>query len=190
MNFTEAVAEVLSIVKRPDKISDIRREINAAISFYCLGADFARDFNEGSFPIDATLYAQQLALSTFSRFRKFAYIKPPAVKYYIENIGPNKVFTGSCEKVNTYYISGSNITFKLSALTASLLVGWYSYPPVLTDAAGTFWLLDVAPYMVIDRAAAMVFSNMGDDASAKPHMANASISYLNARADLMSGAMP
>lgn len=187
MNFTEVVNEVLAIVKRPDKITDARREVNAAISFCCIDSDFVRDFSENSFAIDSSLYSQSLALSSFTRFRKFAYIKPPATKYYIKPIAPDKVFHGECEEVNRYYIAGDNVVFKLSALTSALLIGWYSYPPTLTDASPTHWLLDAAPWMIIDRAAAKVFANIGDDKSSSKHDSNFAVSYQSARRDLQAG---
>lgn len=189
MNFTEVVTEVLGIVKRPDKIADIRREVNAAINWCCNETEFARDLTELSVPVDASLYTQSLPLDTFLRFRKFKYVKPPAVKWYLNATAPERIFAGGAESCNTYYIAGNNIVIKTNGLQSALLVGWYSYPPTLTDAAPTFWLLDASPYMIIDRAAAKVFANIGDDASAKKHMDFFAVAWLSARRDLASGTM-
>jgi hypothetical protein len=190
MNFTEVVNEVLSIVKRPDKINDIRREVNAAINFCCNETELARDLMESSIVISSSLYTQNLALSDFTRFRKFCYLKPPAVKWYLTPTTPAKVFDNCSEACNSYYIAGSDVVIKTAALYGSLLAGWYTYPPVLTDMVPTFWLLDASPYMIIDRAASKVFANIGDDASANKHMALFVPAWLSARRDLASGVMP
>jgi hypothetical protein len=190
MNFTEISAEVLAIVKRPDKINDIRREINASVNFCCNDTECARDLAEGSFSLDGSLYTQSLPLSGFARFRKFSYLKPPAVRWYLSPTTPVKVFDNCKEACNSYYVAGADVVIKTSALHSSLLVGWYAFPPVLTDLAPTFWLLDASPYMIIDRAAAKVFANIGDDASASKHMAAFNTAWLSARADLASGTMP
>lgn len=189
MNFDAVVQEVLGIIKRPDKITDVKREVNAAINFCCNESEFARDLVEVSYPIDNTLYTQNIALSEFPRFRKFFYIKPPTVRYYLEPITPNRIFENCKEAVNSYYVAGDDVVIKTSSLHATLLIGYYRYPSVLSGA-NTFWLLDASPYMIIDRAAAKVFANMGDDASAKKHEAFFNLAWLSARKDLASGVMP
>jgi hypothetical protein len=189
MNFTEVVDEVLSIVKRPDKINDIRREVNSSIHFCCSDNEFARDLAEIVLTVSGNLYSQSAPLSGFTRFRKFKYIKPPAVKHYLDMVPPDKVFENCTEATDSYYITGSDVVLKTKALHASLLVGWYMYPPKLTDISPDFWLIDVSPYMVIDRAAAKVFTNIGDDASAVKHMSLFTQAYLVARRDIASGAI-
>lgn len=190
MNFTEAVAEVLGIIKRPDKVSDVRREINAALNWCCGEVEFARDLNSMSVAVDTGLYVQSVPLSQFARFRKFKYLKVPSAKHYLTPTAPDKIFSECKEASNTYYIAGDDVVIKTSTLQNSLLAGWYSFPPTLTDAAPTFWLLDVSPYMIIDRAASKVFANIGDDASANKHLANFATAWLSARRDLVSGTMP
>ncbi len=190
MIFTEVVDQVIAIVKRPDKINDIRREVNSSVHFCCTEKEFARDLREISLPLSSSLYTQSIALTEFSRFRKFKYIKPPAVKWYLKPTAPDKVFEDCQEATNSYYITGSDVVLKTSSLYATMLAGWYMYPPVLTDVAPSFWLLDASPYMIIDRAAAKVFANMGDDASANKHMALFVPAYLSAQRDLASGSMP
>ena len=192
MNFTEVVSTVLDIVKRPDRLTQIRAEVNAALSFCCLANDFARDLEEDDYAIDSTLYAQSLALATFTRFRKFAYIKPSDVKYYINPISGDKIFTSSrvsgCkEEVDRYYIAGDNVLFKTSALHSTLLIGHFKYPPTLTDASPSFWLLDAAPYAIIERASSQMFKKIGDDASAKTHAASFSEMYMPMCRDLSLG---
>lgn len=183
MNFTAVVAEVLSIVKRQDKILDIRREVNAAVSFYCQDADFKRDLEEVAFAIDPQQYTANIPYSSLTRFRKFRYIKQG--RCYLNEIMTSRI--QECGSLaNTYYMAGSGIRYSLSALSATLDLAYFQYPPVLTDAAPTFWLLDLNPYMVIDRAAGKIFVNIGDDKSARDHESAANVSYLGWRQDHMS----
>lgn len=187
MNFTEVTSEVISIIKRPDKIADARREINNAIRFYCLDNKFARDFQEQSVVLDAAEYTQSFALSTLTRFRTFRYIKRGGTLEYLDLLGEDEIFKQQ-NKCDKYYIAGENVNISMRKLAAALDVGYYKYPKVLTDAGdnNTFWLLDMQPFMVIDRACATLFRNIGDEKSMQAHAASAREGYLACRKDLLS----
>ena len=167
MNFAEVVAEVLGMVKRPDKITMIKSKVNQALNTVCLGNNFARDVQERSIAIDPNAYAQNLPLGEFVRFRKFAYIKPDNRKCYIHPLDADKIFAKGLELLDKYYVAGDQVNFKLARTAPNLLVGWFAHPPILTEQAGAFWLLDVCPYLIIDKAAALAFKAIGDDASAQ-----------------------
>ena len=188
MNFTEVVTEVSRLTKRPDLLLDIRREVNAAINFSCVEANFARDLYEDSYLIDGTQYAQSLDLTTFIRWRKFAYIKSPICKGYISQRDPSKIFELGKEAADVYYVVGDEVKFKLCNLTSSLLIGHFRYPPTLTELAGTFWLLDVSPYMVIDKAAANIFSQIGNTTEAAKHEMLFNTAFVSAARDYKYGA--
>jgi hypothetical protein len=166
MNFTEAVNEVIEITKRPDKVSSIRREVNAAINWCCTDTDFARDRNEQTVAISSSAYAGNILLSAFTRFRKIDAIRPSARNKTLDNLDPRNIFAKGKEQTDVYYIAGLQLNYKLCKLDSSLLVAYYSYPPALINI-DTFWLLDVSPYMIIDRAAAKLFNDIGDDRSSK-----------------------
>lgn len=192
MNFTDVVNEVISITKRPDRVSDIRRIVNTTISQCCLGTDFARDLVEEVLPISSSDYVQSVPISELTRFRKFEYIRPYGRRCPIEKLdGPLAIYgEGGKEKSNCFYVAGSNVVVKLSGLTDSLHVGYFQYPPILTDAAPTFWLLDVAPFMIVEGAAGRLFRNIGDEASARQHEADFRLQYDSARIDLRYGIAP
>lgn len=190
MNFTEAVKEVLAIVKRPDKIGDIRREVNSALNWCCIETEFARDLIEATVPVDPNVYVQSLALDMFTRFRKFEYLKAPTAKCTLASIAPNAVFTNGREAINSYYIAGNSVVLKTASLQNSMQAGWFAYPPTLTDTNPNYWLLETSPYMIIDRAASKVLTNIGDDASASRHMNQFTVAYLSARRDLAYGTKP
>lgn len=188
MNFTEVVDEVVRILKRPDKKVDVQREVNAAINFCCTEANFARDRQEQSVDIDATLYAQNIPLSTFTRFRKVDCIRPANRNKLLQPLDPSKIFTPKgCETLDVYYLAGDQINFKLATLASSLLVAYFSYPPTLTDTAATFWLLEQSPYMIINKAAAVVFDNIGDEKAAAKHLSYFALDFTSAKRDYKYG---
>ena len=182
MNFTEVVAEVSSIVKRPDKILDIRREVNAAVNFFSSDTDFKRDVTEVLLAIDPLAYSQNLTYASLPGFRKVQFMKQAGTRKYITELEASKITTNACA-LDKYYIAGAGIRINMSSLAASLDLGYFTFPPTLTDAAGTSWMLDASPYMVIDRAAGVIFRNIGDDASSKSHMGASNAAYLAFRAD-------
>jgi len=190
MNFTEAVNEAVGITKRPDKIADIRREINAAINYYCMESDFSFDRQEQTLAINANEYAGNILLSSLTRFRKVDCIRPINRNKFLDPLDPKKIFTpGGCEVLNVYYIAGTQINYKLSQGAPSLLIAYYSFPPTLTGTE-SFWMLDMSPYMVINRAASVIFTNIGDDSSARIHKGYADEAYISASRDYKYGANP
>lgn len=183
MNFTQAVNEVVGIIKRPDLIASARREINSAIMFYCLDNHFARDFVEQSITLDAQQYTQSFSLNDLTRFRDFEYLKIGGTKAFLSKVSETERKAG-CFTSNKYYIAGTNVNVSLRSLSASLDVGYYSYPPLLTNE-DTHWMLDIQPYMIIDRACSVLFKTIGDERSMNAHRSSAGELYMAARKDLI-----
>lgn len=171
MNFSEIHAEVIRKTKRPDKVDEINIAINKAVSFLTLKGDFRRDLVEGTLNIDATLYGDTVSISSFTRFRKFQFLKPTGVRYYLTPIAPEKIFTPKDQvQPNRYYVAGTSLTYTLSALAPSLEYGYLQYAQVLDSITNnTHWMFDIMPYAIIDLASARVFASIGDDASAIRH---------------------
>lgn len=187
MNFTNCVAEVIGIVGRPDKVEDVRREVNAAINFFSIEANFARDLIETSATLDGTLYAQSLALNTLPRWRKFLYLRPVNRKKYLTRRNANAIFANGDEELDTYYIAGDNVIFKLCQLSTSLLIGYFTYPPILTDAAPDYWLLDISPFMVIYKAASNILAAIGNNEDSVMYDKRANVLYESAKNDYRYG---
>lgn len=182
MNFTEAVAEVVATSKRPDKILEARRAVNAAVSFYSQDADFKRDIEEMALAIDPLQYTANIPYTSLPRFRKFRYIKRGLTNDYLSELTGSKI-TECNTMTDVYYLAGSGIRYSLKSLKSTLDIAYFQYPPTLTDAAPTHWMLDVSPYMIIDRALGQIFNSIGDDASSKRHEAWANVAYLGWRGD-------
>lgn len=177
MNFSQVVQAVLDITKRPDKLADTERAVNASLSFFCLKEKFQQDLIEASIPISPSIYGATIPLSTLTRFRHFKYIKTPGSLSYLNRLGSDKIFTpGGIMQKNCYYVAGTNLTYILSTLAKSLEVGYYTYPAILSGTQ-THWLLDMIPQAVIDHAASKIFQLIGDDSSMKLHLAIATETY-------------
>ena len=168
MNFTEAVNEVLSVLKRPDKLADVRREVNSAITHFCSDASFDRDRTEASVAISSSEYTQEVALSNLTRYRKMWYVKLGGTKHYLKKLDET-LLGKTCDMKDRYYVVGSSIRISSTSLAATLDIGYYQFPPYLTDAAPDFWMLEEQPYMVVDRALSKLFDAIGDAESSRRH---------------------
>lgn len=192
MNFADVVTEVMSIVKRPDKMAEVRSAVNATLQYCTTREDFARDLVEITVPIDPAAYAQSLSLSLFPRFRKFRYLKPSNRNLYIEPLSPDKIFVKSAcngkqvEQLDKYYVSGASVVFKLCQTAPNVLAGYYQYPPAM-QAAETYWMLDVMPFVIIEGAIAKAFRLLGDDASADRYQGQFLQSFASASKDMKYG---
>jgi hypothetical protein len=187
MNFTEAVTEVINTSKRPDKILEARRAVNAAVSFYSQDADFKRDIQEVALAIDPFQYSANLPFTELTRYRKFRSIKRGGTRCYLDELTGAKI-SACASLADVYYIAGSGIRYSLAALASTLDIAYFQYPPTLTDALdnNTYWMLDIAPHMIIDRALGQIFSSIGDDTSSKRHEAWANVAYLSWRTDQLA----
>lgn len=197
MNFSEVVTEIIGITGRPDKATAIGVAINAAISLCTMKASFARDLVETSIPITPDEYTgtvkfNNLQVPVVIRFRKFKYVKAYGVKGYLTPTAPEKVFTpGGVSQKNVYYLSGDSITYILGVAAPSLEVGYYQYAPILdANKNNTHWMLEVMPYTIIDLAAARIFREIGDDASATRHQKDGDESFKVNRRDHEDLAVP
>lgn len=188
MNFSEAIEEVLSITKRPDKTDAAASQLNKAIALFTLKSNFKLDLVEATVAVDSTLFGDTVDITDwgFTRFRKFKYIKPTGKRYYLKFVDPEQIFTPSGEiQRNRFYVAGNNLTYTLTELAETLEVGYYQYAPVLTEVEdnNTHWMLDLMPYAVIEKAAAQVFKSIGDDTSARFYEASSMEFFLAARRD-------
>lgn len=189
MNFNEAITEVTRVTARPDQSIEAASAINRAISYCTMRGEFNNDMIEGSIPIESNLYGNTIPLNSLTRFRRFKYVKPTGVRYYLSSIGSDKVFTpqGVTQK-NVYYVAGGNLTYILAALSTQLEVGYYTYPQVLDTVTNTtHWMLDSMPYVIIELAAAQVFRAIGDDSSAQQYQRNGEDLFMVALRDRAMG---
>ena len=168
MNFNEVVSEVVGIVKRPDLVNNIRREVNAAVSHFCSDGNFVQDRVETVVTISSTELVQTVLMTEFPRWRKFWYIKRASTNEYLDKLNENSLGRNVCDLRDRYYVAGGNLRISMTKTAAQLDVGFYQMPNLLTGT-DTFWMLDILPYMVIDRAAGKIFASVGEDGDARRH---------------------
>ena len=185
-NLTDAINEVISITKRADKRTEIISNINKAIAFWTLKADFARDLVEDTLTLDPNAYGQTLDLSlVLTRFRKFKFLRPTSRRYFLKPIDPTQIVgpNGSAQ-TDRYFVAGQNLTITQSQLDATLEIGYYQYAPILSESGTlTHWMFDMMFWAVTERAASQIFKSIGDDSSATHYAATSLEFFLAARRD-------
>lgn len=187
MDFTEVVAEVVAVTKRPDKVAEARQQVNAALNFFCCEANFLRDLVETSEAISSSVYSQSLSLSLFARFRKVCWMRVEDTDCFLDPLDITAVKKNKNDWGNRFYVAGNLLIFQTKVLGSAMEIGYFTYPPTLTDASPDFWLLEASPYMIIDKAAAKIFASIGDDASARMKEADARVAFLSAKEDFGYG---
>jgi len=192
MTFTEAVAEVVDMTKRPDKVQSINRAINAALSFIATEGNFARDTDEvavdfATLTLDPSATIHSIPLGTFPRFRKFTYIRPNNRNSYLCHKGADFVFQDNVEKLDVFYITGDSLQLKLKAPSPGLIVGYFRNAPVMTASSPQYWLLEDSPYMVLHKAAALVFSEVGNTTETAKQEQLFALAFISAQRDFKYG---
>ena len=188
MNFTEVVNAVLGLVKRPDQVVTVENAVNSQLSRCTLLTTFSHDLVEAEIPLDDQSYDQTIDLSMLAapltRFRKWKYVKLPGVMGDLKPIDLENVFVpGGFRQRDTYYMVGNKLTIMATALSSTLLVGYYQYAPTLTGNQ-MHWLLDLCPYAIVNLAAGDVFNSIGDDKGAKYYTAMGQALYQTMTNDL------
>lgn len=175
MAFGDAIADVISRCKRPDKLADIKGAINAAIAFFS-SYNFDADLVElPNFAIDGQLYAQSFPINTspFVNFKVISYIRPSGYRRNLAWRDPKHIFANGCESLDVWYRSGHNIIFKLSSLQSELKLGYISYHPILVDGTDTDWMLDEMNEAVIQYALSPIMKSIGEDAESNNNLKTA-----------------
>lgn len=186
MLFGDAATAVMAKIRRPEKIQIVYRELNAAINFFSSDLNANRDVEEILLPIDPVEYTQAIALTDLPRYRKMQYIRRSGTRCYLKYLNPKEMFTTNCDMRDRWYLAGNSIKISMVDLAAALDIGYYQYPPTLTTADGnnTHWLLDQAWPVIVDRATARCFADIGDMSEADKSERYAVAGWLAKRADL------
>jgi hypothetical protein len=188
MTYDEVLTEITAITKRPDKSAEMGSNINKAISFFTLKANFYKDLVESSIAINPNTYGETLSIATaLPRLRKIKYIRPRLQRYFLKPSDPIHFLspTGILQP-DRFYVAGDNLTFTLSKLDTFLEVGYYSYPASIISGQ-THWMLDIIPWAIIERASSQIFKSIGDDISARFYESSSMEMFLAARKDFEDG---
>lgn len=167
MLFGQAVENIYSRIKRPDKALECGDAINRAIGLFTTSTWFT-DLVELTAPLESDEYIQSLDISTtpYARFRKIKYIRPTNYRQFLSWMDPSRIWAHGCENVNVWYRAGNRIQFKLSTKNSTAELGYYQYPAVLEDDADENWMLDQIWPAVQAYALAEMFADIGQDQDA------------------------
>lgn len=188
MNFSEVVQEVIDITARQDKKSQIENAVNTVLSLVIFKASFVRDLVESTLnaaPVQ-NVFSGVVDLAALSNFRKLKYLKVTGVNKFMSSRQPQGVIVQGIIVRDIYWIAGTNLNWVSSIAVKTLEIGYFVYPPKLTDAAPIHWFLDTAPNVIIDLAAARIFRSIGDSKSASDHEGSGAQLYITVKSDLES----
>lgn len=170
MDFNAMITQVLDITGRPEKATAAGIAINAAVFMATVKANFARDVTEATIANPApTLFTSAINLTSLTRFRKIIYCRPTTHVKPLRPISPDQVInaTNGVVQSNVMWASGTSLNFVLNKLSSTFEIGYASYPPTLTIAAPTYWMLDMMESAILDLAVSRIFGSIGDTAAAK-----------------------
>lgn len=180
------VAMVVSKVKRPDKLSDAKSAVNAAIAFFAT-ANFARDRVTLELSIDATEFGGDFDItdSPFVRFKKIDYIRPTGYRKYLDWRDPKKVFNEGRECLDVWHQSGTEIVYRLSKLQSALRIGYFQYHAQLVEDEDEDWILDQMTQAVEDYARGRVLEDIGEMSEGDKYLKRAILFWETNKAELV-----
>ena len=120
-------------------------------------------------------------MTQFPRHRKFKYIRRGGTRNYLSQLSMSQLGKSDCDIRDKYYVVGENVNISMIATAQTLDVGYFQYPPILTDAAPEYWLLEAAWPAVFNRATGKVFNDIGDAANSSMYERHAVAAWLGFR---------
>lgn len=192
MNFTEVVQQVMDLTARTDKKAEIENAVNTTLSLCIYKASFVDDLVEITKNAEPSIgvYSGTVNLSGLTNYRKMKYIRPTNLTDFFIPKQPQGVLLLGQVVRNIYWISGTSLNWTSSVPVDTLELGYYVYPPQLTDAAPTHWFLDKAPWVIIDLACARIFKSLGFLEEGASHEAQGAALYITIKNDLEDQVMP
>lgn len=161
---------------RPELVAETQLAVRMATNAIHLLDFFMRDATEQLFTLPALNYNAQFDITALTRFRKLRYIKKFDLASQVTREGedhqmmeadPAHLFDRyNIVKTNLFYLAGTNLNVKSSTNEQAWLLSWYMYPNTDPETYKS-WVADVYPAIIIDRAVADIFRDIGmtDDAN-------------------------
>lgn len=194
MNLAELITAVYTETNRPDLVNETLQSVLEATLSCHLVDNWKCDLIEAGVQFDVPGYIQILDTSSIPNFRQATYLRKTDPcegyrdgdpNYY--NVGLGGRFQASkynfleeielgdildrygYEKNDVWYSAGTQINIKSTTNLQYLLVGYYKYP-ILDSNAFSSWIAMNLPYMIVYRASGSLFSKIGETASASIYM--------------------
>ncbi len=171
--FTDLVAEVYDLTKRPDLVAETELAVkNATLKLH--QRDFYyKDLAETGIQFLSSEYQQELDYRTiFPRWRSVKYLRKydapnDTPSTFLDLITPEEVLDAyHLQKENVYYASGNFLKIRSNTEEQYYLLGYYNNPIILPATYDSWIALDHR-YAVVCEAAAFVFKTIGYDEQAQ-----------------------
>ncbi len=182
MDYQTAITQVVSIVKRPDKMGEIRWAINAAIDDLVRRDKFGYDLYQLDFPI---LEADKSSSIQNVPYTAFTTVKPRHIESittdtdansYTE-IKPKNIVLNGKARCGVFYKRNDMLVIKTRVLANTIKVSYYAAPPLLSQDTDTHWTLEHAFSAIVARACYHVFSTIGQDKDTAVYERKSEIAY-------------
>lgn len=168
-SFASLVADVMTITNRPDLVNETSLAVRAATLKAHQSDDYIKDFYEYSLVFALADFYQSLGYKTvLPLWRKPRYIRKydavgAAPGIFFEYVVPEKILNEyKVDRLDIYYVAGSNLQIRSSTSLQYILVGCYQNP-IVTQTGYSSWIADDHPFAIIYEAAATVFKMIGLD---------------------------
>lgn len=177
MTLNEMIAEVYTVTKRPDLVSDTLTALRASTLKMHHVDYFYKDILQSVVTLAAADYVGVFDTSLLTKYRSMKFIR----KWYPTGTNIQTLLaTGKAglrmaradvdavidgygrDRVNVYYVAGTSVNLKSSDVLGTYLVGWYSSPDINVATYRSF-IAEEHPYAIVFDAAATVFKTIGYD---------------------------
>lgn len=187
MILSELIAAVYVETKRPDLVSETLQAVQESTNTIHSYQGFYKDLTEALIVFDdPTQYIQVLDTYGLPRYRSVSYIRkassqmasvqqyglpwpnnytyPPTSFNFLKRVDLGDMLDDyGYEKTDVWYQAGKQVNIKSSTALGQILCGYYQNPLLgSTDETFESWIADEQPWVIIYRAAGVVFSKTGD----------------------------
>lgn len=174
MNFTELVAEVQIIVKRPDLADRIQSAVRAATEKLHSLDFWYRDIVEVPVQFDREFYIQNFdPRQVIPKFRKTKYIRiwlgdaTGRPGKFLDPIQIEEAIDGyGYTKTDVFYMAGQLMQIRTSCGILRILFGAYKFPTVTPIDQYSSWIAEDYPWGIVYEAARTVFRSISMDEAA------------------------
>lgn len=169
MDFSELVAEVINITKRPDLATSTESHTKAAILKAHQSDFFFNDLVEVAVEFDTPRYIQTFdPKQIVPRFRQAKYMRiwEGDVNGYPKDFLQHIQIEAALDhygytKTNVFYMAGQFLQIRGTAEVTKVLFGAYQHPLVTPKESLVSWIADEYPWAIIFEAARTLFLQIG-----------------------------
>ncbi len=179
-DFNTILADVLTLLKRPDLVAEATIAVKSATLQLHRQDFFPKDLTEVTLEYDTYAYLQAIGYrQLFPRYRSLSYLRkfdpnfiaplPVYSSIYDTNgVGPffkiittDQVLDSYAQQINDVaYVAGDVIQVRSSTADKFAIIGVYQNPNVASAESYTSWVADEAPYAVVYAAVAQVYGSV------------------------------